>query len=63
MIKVGDIVRIWMGQRDNLAVVLELRRFELNGKMSEQIARVFWPKTQKDGWVKTAYMNVVSQCK
>jgi hypothetical protein len=64
MMKVGDIVQStyrFKGRDGDLGVVLSIKEIPANShRKSGVLARVFYPKTQKTGWVNSVDMRVIS---
>lgn len=62
--KVGDIVQStyrFKGRDGDLGVVLSIKEIPANShRKSGVLARVFYPKTQKTGWVNSVDMRVIS---
>jgi hypothetical protein len=62
--QVGDIVQStyrFKGRDGDLGVVLSIKEIPANShRKSGVLARVFYPKTQKTGWVNSVDMRVIS---
>ena len=64
MMKVGDVVQSTLrfrGRDGALGIVLSIKEVPANShRKSGVLARVFYPKTQKTGWVNSVDMRVIS---
>jgi hypothetical protein len=62
--KVGDVVQSTLrfrGRDGALGIVLSIKEVPANShRKSGVLARVFYPKTQKTGWVNSVDMRVIS---